>query len=41
MIADEVNTLAAELLGDILLEEDGSGAFAVIEDYLELAESLF
>lgn len=41
VIADEVNTLAAELLGDILLEEDGSGAFAVIEDYLELAESLF
>jgi predicted RNA-binding protein (virulence factor B family) len=39
--ADEINTLAAELLGDILLEEDESGAFVVIEDYLELAEGLF
>lgn len=39
--ADEINTRAADLLGDILLEENDDGVFVVIDDYLELAESLF
>jgi len=39
VLADEVNALAAELLGDILLEEDGDG-YAVIEDYRTTLESL-
>ena len=32
VLADEINALAADLLGDILLEESDCG-FAVIEDY--------
>ena len=39
VLADRINDLAAEHTGDILLEEDGGG-YAVIEDYIELAESL-
>lgn len=35
LIADRINELCAEALGDILLEEDG-GAYAVIEDYRNL-----
>ena len=35
VLADEVNGLAAEHMGDILLEERENG-YAVIEDYLEL-----
>lgn len=35
-IADEINELAAELLGDILLEEDDMGGFRVIEEYREV-----
>ena len=34
VVADRINALAADLLGDILLEESDSG-FAVIEDYRE------
>ncbi len=37
LLADEINTLAAELYGDILLEEC-DGGFAVIEDYRAIAE---
>ncbi len=39
VVADEINTLAADLLGDILLEED-NGIFTVIEDYRSIAEDL-
>ncbi len=39
-IADEINEYAADTLGDILLEDDGSGAFIVIEDYREQARAL-
>ena len=35
VLADEINALAADLLGDILLEESDYG-FAVIEDYESL-----
>ena len=35
-IVDEINTVAGELLGDILLEEAPTGGFSVIEDYREL-----
>ena len=36
-VADRINTIAAELLGDILLEED-NGVYVVLEDYLEFLE---
>ncbi len=39
VLADEINTLAAERLGDILLEESDRG-YAVIEDYISEAETL-
>ncbi len=39
VVVDEINELAAEYTGDILLEETKNG-FAVIEDYLELAQDL-
>jgi hypothetical protein len=34
IIADRINTLAADTMGDILLEDIGGG-YAVIEDYIE------
>ncbi len=34
VIADRINTLAADLMGDILLEDTGAG-YAVLEDYAE------
>ena len=34
-VADKINTVAGDLLGDILLEDVG-GAYAIIEDYLDL-----
>ncbi len=34
-IADKINTVAGDILGDILLLEDG-GAYTVIEDYLDI-----
>lgn len=34
IIADRINTLAADIMGDILLEDIGGG-YAVIEDYIE------
>ncbi len=34
VIADKINTAAAEIIGDILLE-DAAGGYAVIEDYAE------
>ena len=36
-IVDKINTVAGDILGDIVLEEDG-GAFSVIEDYLEFLQ---
>ena len=39
VLIDEINTLAADLFGDILLEESDAG-FAVIEDYREMLEAL-
>lgn len=39
VLADEVNTLAADLLGDILIEESDDG-YAVIEDYRETLAAL-
>ncbi len=36
VLADEINEIAAELIGDIILEDVG-GYYAVIEDYKELA----
>jgi hypothetical protein len=39
-MADALNELAVDLLGDILLEEGDGGAFFVIEDYLEQAQAL-
>ena len=39
VLADEVNTLAADLLGDILIEESDDG-YAVIEDYRGTLEAL-
>ncbi len=39
-IAEKINALAAELLGDIVLEESESGGYAVIEDYVEDIRSL-
>ena len=36
-IADRINEIAAEVLGDILLEED-VGGYRVIEEYLDLPE---
>lgn len=39
VIADEINELAADHLGDILLESDGS-VYTVLEDYRDMAESL-
>ena len=39
VLADEVNALAADLMGDILLEEC-DGVYAVIEDYREILDAL-
>lgn len=39
LIADEINTLAADLFGDILLEEL-DGGYGVMEDYVELVQAL-
>lgn len=39
VVADEINTLAADLFGDILLEDAGA-AYAVLEDYRDEAEEL-
>jgi hypothetical protein len=35
-IADEINEIAAELLGDIVLEEDDGDGYRVIEEYREV-----
>lgn len=35
-IADEINEIAAELLGDIILEEDDDGGYRVIDEYKEV-----
>lgn len=39
VVADKVNEIAAEHLGDILLEEDGNG-FSVLEDYTDTVKEL-
>ena len=33
-VADEINEIAAEIFGDVILE-DGEGGYAIIEDYRE------
>ncbi len=33
MLADAINEIAVDAFGDILLEDDGNGVFAIIEDY--------
>ena len=38
-VADEINELTAEKMGDILLEDNGNG-YEIIEDYRELLEGL-
>jgi hypothetical protein len=39
IVADEINGIAAEYTGDILLEESEFG-FSVIGDYIEIARDL-
>ena len=39
VVADEINAIAADLIGDILLEES-DGVFAVIEDYRDILDAL-
>ncbi len=39
VMADEINAIAADLIGDILLEES-DGVFAVIEDYRDILDAL-
>ncbi len=39
-VADEINEIAADALGDVLLEEDGSGGYCLIEDYRDALEGL-
>ena len=34
-IADKINTVAGDMIGDIILEDEG-GVYAVVEDYREL-----
>ena len=35
-IADRINEIAADVIGDILLEEDENGGYRVLEDYTDL-----
>lgn len=35
-IADEINEIAADILGDIIIEEDDDGGYRVIEEYREV-----
>ena len=37
-LADEINDLAADILGDIILEDTGDG-YTILEDYRELFEN--
>ena len=38
-VADEINEIAVELIGDILLE-DRDGTFFIVEDYNDFVESM-
>ena len=38
-IADRINEIAADILGDVLLEENDEGGYTVIEDYRSLFEN--
>ena len=38
-VLDEINELAADHFGDILLDSDGS-VYTVLEDYCDMAESM-
>ena len=40
VLADEINACAADVLGDVLLEENDAGSFEVIEDYRELLDEI-
>jgi hypothetical protein len=39
-VADEINGIAADVFGDVILEE-GDGGYAVIEDYKEQLQYLW
>ncbi len=39
-VADEINEIAAEQMGDILIEDHGDGAYAAIPDYTALIEEV-
>lgn len=39
-VADRINELAADTLGDILLEADEAGCYTVLSEYRDVAESL-
>ncbi|MBE6630707.1 MAG: hypothetical protein E7624_07670 [Ruminococcaceae bacterium] len=34
-VADKINTVSGDILGDIILEEAGNGGYALVEDYTE------
>ena len=34
-LVDEINEIAYDILGDLLIEDDGMGTYSVIEDYKE------
>ena len=38
-LADEINELAADMLGDIIID-DGDSGYCIIEDYRELVEAM-
>lgn len=35
VVASHINEVASEIIGDIILESDGSGGYSVIEDYID------
>ena len=37
-IVDEINEIAADILGDIIIEEDDDGGYRVIEEYREVVK---
>lgn len=39
-IADRINEISADVMGDVLLEESDDGGYTVIEDYRDLLEDL-
>ena len=35
-LVDEINEIAADIIGDIIIEEDDDGGYRVIEEYREV-----